>query len=105
MKQGGNWLLILLLLVVAFFAYRKFSQKNAVVNEAPPDMQTIGINPNESRGAPAGKSHGGPGPGSVEGPRIEGKDDVRRGGPRSPPNKEKIDPEKKRKLIQGQPVF
>lgn len=105
MKQSGNWLLILLMLVVAFFAYRKFSQKSAVVNEAPPDMQTIGTNPNESRGAPAGKPHGGPGPGSVEGPRIEGKDDARRGVARPPVNKEKIDPEKKRKLIQGQPVF
>lgn len=105
MKQVGNWLLILLLLLVAFFAYRKYSDKKAAVTEASPVEQSIGPSPNESRVAPGGKPRGGPGPGSVEGPRVEDKEDARRGGARPSPGKEKIDPEKKRKLLQGQSVF
>lgn len=106
MKQSGDWLVILLLLVVAFFAYRKFAEKKAAsIEAASPVEQSIGISPNESRGAPGGKPRGGPSGESPEGSKVEEKDAAHRGGARPPSGKDKIDAEKKRKLLQGQSVF
>lgn len=104
MKQAGNWILILLVVIVAFFAYRKFSEKKALIKaaESQSDVESPGENPNENRGAPGGR--GGVGPKPAYSGSADGKSRGRAGA-HPPSNNEKIDLEKKRKLLQGQPVF
>lgn len=107
MKSLSSWILILLLVVVAFFAYRKISHKNAE-QLVPPISETSGNIDEQGNGlarrpVQSGGAHRrNDAEGASKGPQGSGKaetlDEQRRGGPR-------IDPEKKKQLLKGQPVF
>src|SRR5437868_14724936 len=107
MKSLSSWILILLLVVVAFFAYRKISQKNAAA-VVPPISETSENKDEQGNGLSRRPVQGG-GPhtrnepvsapsGTKSGSKVETPDQQRRGGPR-------IDPEKKKQILKGQPVF